>query len=79
MKNELRERRMKKFFALRAKTYNYLADDSDEKKGKARKECIIKKHSNLKIIKILYKNKIDVKSFIENHKDFIINNRLILK
>ena len=29
---------MKEFFGLRAKTYNYLADDSDEKKGKATKE-----------------------------------------
>ena len=34
-------KRMKEFFGLRAKTYNYLADDSDEKKGKATKEWII--------------------------------------
>ena len=33
----------------------------------------------MKIIKIVYKYKIDVKGFIENHKDFIINKRLILK
>lgn len=33
----------------------------------------------MKIIKIVYKYKIDVKGFIENHKDFIINKRLILR
>ena len=30
-------------------------------------------------INYLAKNKIDVKSLIENHKDFIIKNRLVLK
>ena len=54
---------------LRAKTYSYLTDDDNE--------CVITENLNLKIIKI--NNKIDVRSFIENHKYFIINNRLILK
>lgn len=33
----------------------------------------------MKIIKIVYKYKIDVTGCIENHKDFIINGRLILR
>ena len=42
---------MTEFIALRAKTYAYLLDDdSEHKKSKGAKKCII----NLKIIKILY-------------------------
>ena len=48
MKDELGGKIMKKFFALRAKTYRYLIDDgSEDKKAKDTK----KENLNLKIIK----------------------------
>ena len=34
---------MKKFVALRAKTYAYLMDDGSEKKAKGTKNCVIKR------------------------------------
>ena len=44
---------MKEFCALRAKTYSYLMDDNSEvKKSKGTKKCIIKRELCLKIIKI---------------------------
>ena len=43
---------MTKFVELRAKTYSYLIDDSNEdKKVKDTKKCVIKKTLNLQIIK----------------------------
>ena len=44
---------MKEFCALRAKTYTYLMDDdSENKKAKGIKRCIVKKKQCLKAIKI---------------------------
>ena len=42
MKDELGEKIMTKFVGLRAKTYTYLIDDSNEdKKAKGTKKCFI--------------------------------------
>ena len=62
-KDELRERFMEEFCALRAKTYSYLMDDNSEfKKSKGTKKCVIKREL-----------------IIENYKDFWFNNKIILK
>ena len=43
LKDELREKIMKEFCALKAKTYTYLMDDDSEKeKAKGIKKCVIK-------------------------------------
>ena len=43
MKDELCGQTMKRFVALRAKTYSYLKENNDEyKKAKGTKKCIIK-------------------------------------
>ena len=43
-KNKLSGQIMIEFVGLRAKTYSYLIDDdSEEKKGKGTKKCVIKK------------------------------------
>ena len=47
-KDELGEKIMKEFCALRAKTYLYLMDDNSEvKKSKGTKKCIIKLYNNV--------------------------------
>ena len=53
MKDGLGGKIIKKFVGFRAKAYNYLIhDDSEEKKAKGTKKCvIIKKELNLQIIK----------------------------
>ena len=93
MKDELSGKIMKEFVGLRAKIYSYFTDDNDEsKKAKGTKNCVTKrkfKNEDYKSvlqgshlenkIKYLEKNEIDVKNLDENHKDFIINNKLILK
>ena len=54
---------MKEFCALRAKTYSYLMDDNSEiKKSKVTKKCVIKR-----------------KLMFENYKDFLSNDKFILK
>ena len=46
---------MAAFFALRPKTYSYLMDDDSEaKKAKGMKKCVIKKYLNSVIIKTAY-------------------------
>ena len=84
---------MTKFVGLRAKTYSYLIDDgSEDKKAKGTKKCVIKRKlkfekykSSLEAtqlenkINYLEKNKIDTESVKENHKEFIKNNKSILK
>ena len=93
MKDELGEKIMKQFVWLRAKTYSYLIDDdSEDKKAQGTKKCVIKR--NIKCedyknrleaaqlvnkINHLEKNKIDVDSLEIVHKEFITNNKLILK
>ena len=55
MKDELGGKIMTEFAALRPKTYSYLMDDgSNDKKAKGTKKCVIKRDSNLMIIKIAY-------------------------
>ena len=55
MKDELGEKIMKKFVRLRAKSFSYLInDDSEDKRAKGRRKCIIKK-LNLKITKTVQK------------------------
>ena len=54
MKDELGEKIMTEFAALRPKTYFYLTDDGkNDKKAKGTKKCV-KKYLNLIIIKIAY-------------------------
>ena len=44
MKDELGRKIMTKFVGLKAKTYNYLIDsDSEDKKAKDTKKCVIKR------------------------------------
>ena len=93
MKDELGGKIMTKFVGLRAKTYSYLIDDgSEDKKAKGTKKCVIKrklKFENYKNCleatqldnKTNYpeKNEINLESLKEDHKEFIKNNKLILK
>ena len=84
---------MKKFVGLRAKTYNYLKDNNDEgKKAKGTKNCVQEENLHFKIIntqleaaqienkiKHLEKNEIVLNSSKEDKKEFVKNNKLILK
>ena len=93
MKDKSDRKIMTKFVGLRAKTYSYLIDDgSEDKKAKGTKKCIIKRELKFKNYKNcleatqlenkinhLKKNKTDTDSIVENHKEFIKNNRSILK
>ena len=88
MKGELGGKIMIKFVGLRAKTYSYLSDDdSEDKKAKGTKRCVIKRklnfedHKNcLEVTQLenkinhLEKNQIDIDS-----KEFMKNNKLILQ
>ena len=93
MKGELYGKTMTKCVGLRAK-YSYLVDDySEDKKAKETKLYVIER--KLKFgdnfnncleatylenkINYLGMNKIDIKSFEKDHKEFIKNNKLILK
>ena len=88
MKDYLGGKIMTKYVGLRAKTYNYLIDDSSEDKTvTGTKNCVIKRELNVRTIKTinenkikyLEKNKINMDSYKKDHKDFIRNNKLILK
>ena len=95
MKNELSGKIMTEFAALRPNSYSYLTDDNDEnKKQKWHKKVshtTKKKKEKMKVLTFLEasqlenkinkleKNKDDVDSLRENYKDFIKNNKLILK
>ena len=79
MKDELGGRMMKEFVGLRAKTYSYLKDNNDEnKKAKGTKNCLEGAQIENKI-NHLEKNKIDADSLKEDQKEFIKNNKRILK
>ena len=83
-KDELGGKIMKKFVGIRAKTYSYLIyDGSEDKKAKGRKKCIIKrkiKYENYKnCLEVTEKNEVSVDTLKKNHKNFIRNNKLILK
>ena len=93
MKDELSGQIMNEFLELKAKSYNYLKDNNDEdKKSKGTKNCIIKRKHKCrdykncseaaqigKKINYLQKNKFDVDSLKEDKKEFIKNNKPILK
>ena len=93
MKNELGRKIIVKFVGLRAKTYSYLIDDaSEDKKAKGTKKCVIKRKLKFESYKNcleatrlenkinhLEKNKTDVDSIKEIHKEFIKNNKSISK
>ena len=93
MKNELSGKIITKFVRLRANTYSYLIDDgSEDKRAKSTKICITKKqlkfenHQNHlgatqleNKINHLEKNNINIDSIKKNRKEFIRNNKLILK
>ena len=93
LKDELGGKVMTKFVGLRAKTYSYLTDDgSENKKANSTEKRFIKrklKFENCKNcfeaiqldnkINCLEKNKINIDSLKRNHKQFIINNKSILK
>ena len=51
MKNELSGKIMTKFVGLRAKTYSYLIDGSEDKKAKGAKKYVIKRKTKLEFIK----------------------------
>ena len=72
-KDELEGRIMKEFCALRAKTYSYLMDDNSEiKKSKGTKKCVIKPELMFENYKdCLFNDKIILKSqqrFKSNHQ-----------
>ena len=85
MKDELAGQIMKELVGLRAKTYSYLKDNNDEdKKAKGTKKLVIKRKLKFEDYKNcleaaqigneinhLEKNKIDVDSLKEDHKEFI--------
>ena len=93
MKDELGGQIMKEFVGLRAKTYSCLKDNNDkDKKTKGTKKCVIKRklifqdYKNcLEATKIqnkinhLEKNEIEAKSLKKDKKEFLKNNKLILK
>ena len=89
MKDELGGKIMEEF----VETYNHLKDNNDEnKKAKGTKKCVIKRRLKFedykncleaaqieKKINHLEKNKIAKESLKEDHKEFIKNNKLILR
>ena len=84
---------MKEFVGLRAKTYSYLKDSNyDDEKAKGTKKCAIKIKLKFEDYKNcleldqaenkmnhLEENKVDADSLKEDRKEFIKNNKLILK
>ena len=93
MKDEIGEKIMIKFVGLRAKTHSYWIDDSSEDKNvKGTKKCVRKrklKFENYKDcleatqlenkISFLEKNEINIESVKKNKKQFIRNNKSVLK
>ena len=90
MKYELGGNLMTGIAALRPKTYSYLRDHNDEKKGTEKRlierkynffyynYCLeANRHKNK--MNQLHENKLDVDSLREVHKGFIKSNKLILK
>ena len=83
----------KSFVGLRVKTYSYLTDaGSEDKKAKGTKKCAIKRKFKFENYKNyleatqfenkrnhLKKNQNDVNSLKKHYKEFVKNNKLILK
>ena len=78
MKDKLGGKTMKEFVVLRAKTYSYLTDDNKESQKKNAQKMCHKKRITKIVYKHLVEKQTDVKKLTENHKDFLINKRLIL-
>ena len=83
---------MKEIVGLRTETYSYSKDNNDEDKKAKGTKIVIKRKLNFQDykncleraqienrIKHLEKNKIDVDSLKEEHKEFVKKNKLILK
>ena len=84
---------MKEFVGLRVKTYSYLINNgSEDKEAKGTKKSVIKRKPKFKDYKNCFKaaqleneinqiekNKVNTESLRENRKEFIKNNKLILK
>ena len=93
MKDELSGRTIIGFAELLTKTYSYLTDDSDEDKNtKSTKMRVMKQKFEFEDYKYCFeatqleneinqleKNKLNVDSLRENHKEFIKNNKLVLQ
>ena len=93
MKDELGGQTMKDFAGLRAKAYSYLKDNNNEdKKANGTEKCVIERKLKFQNynncleaaqtenkINDLEKNKIVVDNLKEERKEFIKNNKLILK
>ena len=84
MKDELSGKIMKEFVGLRVEKHSYLNDNSDEdEKPRSTKKCVIKRcleaPQTENKINDSEKNKVAVDSLKEDHKDFIKNNKLILR
>ena len=66
MKDELGGKIMTKFVGLRAKTYSYfIDDDSEDKKAKGKKKCVIKRKLKLEN----YKNYLEETQLKNKRKD----------
>ena len=91
-KDELGERIITQLTALRPKTYSYLTENSDEKKkAKDTKKCFIKTKLKFEEYKHYLEanqveneinqleKKLDMNILQENYKEFIKNDKLILK
>ena len=93
MKDELGGKSMKKFVRLITKNYSYLKDGgSEDKKEKDTKKCVIRKKLEFEDydncleatqienkINQVRKNKTDIECLKKDHKEFIKNNKSILK
>ena len=93
MKDELGGQIIKEFVRLRAKTYSCLIGNNNEgKKAKDTKKCVIKRKPKFEDYKNcleatqtenkinhLEKSKTDVDSLKEDQKEFMKNNKLLLK
>ena len=93
MKDDLGGKIVKEFVGLRAKIYSYLKHNNDgDKKAKGTKKCVMKRKLKFQGYKncletsqienktnCFKKYKINVDSLKEDQKEFIKNNKLILK
>ena len=93
MKDKLGRKIITKFVGLGAETYGYLTDDgSEDEKAKSTEKCVIKRKLKFKNykncleatrldnkIKYLEKNKTSIHSLEKSNKEFIRNNKSILK